>query len=82
MNATQTPPKNYEEWLATAPMEELVKGLYDRLEALQIENGELKAALKTQDEQFKILRQSIVSHKHAEVTGECTIPAGVVIPVG
>ena len=81
-------PKTYAEWLETAPIEEIVKGLYERIEAqqleiqaLQQENEELKTSVKTHDGQIKNNKMSIVAHKHAETTGECTIPAAVVMPI-
>lgn len=75
-------PKNFEEWLNTAPIEEIVKGLYERIEVLQAENETLTQQVQTQDEMIKTLKTSIVTHKHTKETGECMLPAGVVIRLG
>ena len=82
MATTNEQPKSFEEWIRSAPIKELVQGLYDRIGVLQADKDALELRVKTQDEKIKSLSMSVISHKHAKETGECTIPAGVVIPVG
>ena len=75
MNATISPsPKNFEEWLKSAPIEELVQGLYERLQ-------EAYAEIETLKMEIKNLKRGLISHKHATQTGESTLPMSAVVPI-
>ena len=74
-------PKNYEEWLDTAPIEELVKGLYERLQVAEEEKQKLQEELEALKNEFNNFKVGIVAHKHAAQTGEATIPMGAVLSV-
>lgn len=82
MSAETPPPQTYEEWLETASIEEIVKGLYDRIEHLKEVVQTQDETIQTQDLLIKTLKTSMVTHKHTKETGECMLPAGVVIPLG
>ena len=78
MNATISPaPKNFEEWLKTAPLEELVRGFYERLTETNKEIAELKTQIIALIAENKSLKMGIIAHKHAD-SGESTIPTGAV----
>lgn len=80
MNATSKP-KSYQEWLQTAPMDELVQGLYERLTETHTEITALQKQVESLSAENNLLKMAITSHKHAGTTGEATIPAGVVLPI-
>ena len=67
-------PKNLEEWLLSAPIEELVKGLYERLQGAYAEIETLKNEIVN-------LKGGLISHKHAAQTGESTLPMSAVVPI-
>ncbi len=80
MNATSQP-TSYEEWIQTAPLEELVQGLYERLTETNTEVAALKKQVAGLIAENNTLKMAIASHKHAVTTGEATIPAGAVLPI-
>lgn len=69
-----TSPKTFEEWIQSAPTEELMKGLYERLQGAYEEIESLKL-------EFNNFKVGMIAHKHAAQTGEATIPMGAVLSV-
>lgn len=57
-------PKSFEEWLEVAPVEEIAKGLYDRVGVLQKEVESLKQEIQHLKENRNFLLTLLQSHTH------------------
>lgn len=82
MNDATIPPKNYEEWLASAPLEELVKGLFDRMNQLKEDMEAFTGQMAMARTDLTNIRNALTTHKHADTTGEATLPMGAVLAPG
>ena len=70
--------KNFEEWIASLTNEEAIKALWERLELAQKDNTLLNKRIEHLEGQLKSLKGVFNSHKHADTTGEATLPASMV----
>ena len=77
METTKDQPKNYEEWKHSAPIEELVQGLYERHEEANKTIVELLKKQATLTENRNMLYTMLQSHQH-DTNGNVMLPAGFV----
>lgn len=82
MDETSTKPENFKAWLKQAMEEETFAFLFERIDQLQKGNAALEKEVQALQEQVKNLNMAMATHKHTRETGEASIPAGVVIPLG
>jgi len=68
----------FAEWKASLGEKDLIPALWERLELVQTNNIELNKKMERLEQQFQSLKGLLNTHKHAETTGEATLPAAMV----
>lgn len=74
---TALSPLSYEEWLETAPVNDRMKGLYERQQQLSLENQELKEIVIKLKGNRNLLLQLLKNHKH-DLQGVTLFPSDII----